>query len=82
MDVAQKPNKSGQILDQHWKNIFCNFHKINSSQDILLYCKNSGVDGALMHTHLQRLDSHNQFLTDSVLTAYEANSKKIPSCPK
>ena len=31
MDIAQKPNKSGQILDQRWI-FFCNFYEINSSQ--------------------------------------------------
>ena len=46
VDIAQKPNKSGQILDQCWKNIFCNFYEINSSQDFFLYCKNFGVDGS------------------------------------
>ena len=27
------------------EDIFCNFYKINSSQDLFLYCKNFGVDG-------------------------------------
>ena len=44
MDIAQKPNKSGQILDQRWK-IFCSFYEINSSQDFFLYCNIFGVDG-------------------------------------
>ena len=35
MDIAQKPNMSGQILDQRWKIFFCNFYEINSSQDFL-----------------------------------------------
>ena len=47
VDIAQKPNKSGQILDQRWKMFFCNFYEINSSQDFFLYCKNLGVDGTL-----------------------------------
>ena len=45
MDIAQKPNKSGQILDQRWKILFVIFTNINSSQDFFLYCKNFGVDG-------------------------------------
>ena len=45
VDIAQKPNKNGQILDQRWK-IF--FYEINSSQDVCLYCKNFGVDGTLI----------------------------------
>ena len=28
MDIAQKPNKSGQILDQRWKIFFVNFTKL------------------------------------------------------
>ena len=38
VDIAQKPNKSGQILDQRWK-IFCNFYEINSSQDFFCIAK-------------------------------------------
>ena len=44
VDIAQKPNKSGQILDHRWK-YFCNFYEINSSQNFFLHCKNFGVDG-------------------------------------
>ena len=39
VDIAQKPNKSGQILDQRWKIFFCNFSEMNSSQDFLCIAK-------------------------------------------
>ena len=29
-----------------WKIYFCKFYEINSSQELFLYCKNFGVDGA------------------------------------
>ena len=48
VDLAEKPSKSGQILDQHWKLFFGNFYEINSSQDFFLYCKKFGVDGTGM----------------------------------
>ena len=44
MDIAQKPNKSGQILDQRWKIFFVIFMKLIPRR-IFLYCKNFGVDG-------------------------------------
>ena len=43
MDIAQKPNKSGQVLDQRWKIFFGIFTKLIPRR-ILLYCKNFGVD--------------------------------------
>ena len=49
VDIAQKPNKSGQMLDQRWKIFFVLFFfEINSSQDFCLYCKNFGVDGNVL----------------------------------
>ena len=42
VEIAQKPNNSGQILDQRWKILFCNYYEINSSQDFFLYCNNFG----------------------------------------
>ena len=44
VDIAQKPNKSGQILDQRWKILFAIFTKLIPRR-IFLYCKNVGVDG-------------------------------------
>ena len=43
-----------------WKIFFCNFYKINSSQDFFfLYCKNFGVDGILgMRNDLLEMASH------------------------
>ena len=45
MDIAQKPNKSGQILDQRWKIVFVGFAKLIPRRIFFLYCKNFGVDG-------------------------------------
>ena len=44
VDIAQKPNKSGQILDQRWKIFFVIFTKLIPRR-IFLYCKKFGVDG-------------------------------------
>ena len=48
VDFAQKPNKSGQILDQRWKIFFVIFYETNSSQDYFFYCKIFGVDGSFL----------------------------------
>ena len=45
VDVAQKPNKSGQILDQRWKICLVIFTKLIPRRNFLLYCKIFGVDG-------------------------------------
>ena len=47
MDIAQKPNKSGQILDQRWKICFAIFTKLIPRGIFFLYCENVGVDGNL-----------------------------------
>ena len=43
VDIAQKPNKSGQILDQRWKILFVMSMKLVPCK--ILYCKHFGVDG-------------------------------------
>ena len=40
VDTAQKPNKSGQILDQRWKIFFCNFYEIHSNRGYSLFACN------------------------------------------
>ena len=45
MDMTQKPNKSGQILDQRWNIFFVIFTKLIPRKNFFLYCKNFGVDG-------------------------------------
>ena len=45
VDIAQKPNKNGQILDQRWKLFFVIFTKLIPRRIFFLYCKNVGVDG-------------------------------------
>ena len=47
VDIAQKPNKSGQILDQRWKLFFGTFTKLIPRKIFILYCKTFGVDGTL-----------------------------------
>ena len=52
MDIAQKPNKSGQILDQRWKIFFVIFTKLIPLRICFLYCKKFGptlfgVDGKI-----------------------------------
>ena len=44
VDIAQKPNNSGQILDQRWKIFLVIFTKLIPRR-IFLYCKHFGVDG-------------------------------------
>ena len=45
VDIAQKPNKSGQILDQRWQISFVIFTKLIPRR-IFLCCKHCGVDGS------------------------------------
>ena len=45
VDIAQKPNKSGQILDQRWKIFFVICTKLIPRRKLFLYCKTFGVDG-------------------------------------
>ena len=46
VDIAQKPNKSGQILDQRLKIFFVIFTKAIPRRIFFLYCKKFGVDGS------------------------------------
>ena len=47
VDIAQKPNKSGQILDQRWKIFFVIYTNLIPRRIFFLYCKHFGVDGKL-----------------------------------
>ena len=45
VDIAQKPNNSGQILDQRWKIFFVIFTKLIPRRNLFVFCNNFGVDG-------------------------------------
>ena len=47
VDIAQKPNKSGQILDQRWKIFFVIFTQLIPRR-IFCIAKKFGVDGGVL----------------------------------